>query len=163
MWPSIIRISARSKKFIYIECWIPLPIFNCSDPFFYSFFCLYILPWVLNKSRFIWVTCIFLLIFWLTKGYQEIQAYFKASNVRGILISRCVCVCVCGCVCVCLTIFEFRGLTKILQFAIFNFQHFGNFGKCIEPKCKRKYIFIFFIHHWLAKVLKTLGKLLSRS
>ena len=46
------------------------------------------------------------------------------------------------------THFCFVVVLKIEIFMCLCFQHFRNFGKNMEPKCKLKYIFIYFTYDW---------------
>ena len=59
--------------------------------------------------------------------------------------------------------FSLAVVLNIEFFMCASFQHFRNFGKSMEPKCRFKYIFNFFTHHWFTKVSKTPEKFLSGS
>ena len=38
-----------------------------------------------NRIHLFWVACIFLFIFWLSKGHQEVQAQSKCGWIKGLL------------------------------------------------------------------------------
>ena len=99
MRSTFIYISGGNKQLIYVERWSSLPIYlkmfvatRCSTRSFVGsqFISLNSLApiWCLELSfkqkqiHLFWVTCIFFLIFLLTKGHQETQAKSKCGWIK---------------------------------------------------------------------------------
>ena len=98
MWSIYVCISGGDKNFIYKEWWSSFPMLKSfyGDALFFSFFVCsyfislnYLAPICYLKLGFkqklihlFWATCIFFLIFWLTKRYQEIHAQSKCGWIK---------------------------------------------------------------------------------